>query len=97
MAAIAKEDTAKTARLEKEQEEVAQPKLEAHQGKNGKEKAIAKEEEAKATVITKEVAAEMARLAKLQEEEVKPTRNSRRRRKGFAECSSKGQETQGQS
>ena len=60
MAAIAKEDTAKTARLEKEQEEVAQPKLEAHQGKNGKEKAITKEEGAKAAVIAKEATAEVA-------------------------------------
>ena len=68
--AIAKEDTAKAAQLEKGQEELTQFKLDAHQGKDGKEKAITKEEEAKAAVIATEAAAEGAQMAKGQEKEV---------------------------
>ena len=68
MAAIAKKETAKAALLEKKKEEVAQSKLETHQGKDGKEKEIAKEEYAKAPVITTEAVAKVARRAKGQEE-----------------------------
>ena len=60
MAAVARKDKAKVAQLGKEQEELAKSKLEAHQGKNGKEKAITKEEGAKAAVIAKEATAEVA-------------------------------------
>ena len=72
MAAITKEETAKAARLDKEKEELAQSKLEVHQGNDSKEKETAKEEEAKAKapVIAKEAAAETAWGEKGQEEDV---------------------------
>ena len=84
MAAIAKEDTAKVARLEKEQEELAKSKLEAHQGKDGKEKETAKKADAKAPLIATEAAAEGDRGAKglkgRKRKEI-PTRNSKGRKK----------------
>ena len=64
MAAIAEKETAKATQLEKEKEDLTQFKLEAHQGKDGKEKETAKEADAKAPVIATEAVAKGARGAK---------------------------------
>ena len=60
MAAIAKEEKDKAVQLEKEKEDLAQSKLEAHQGKDGKEKETTKKADAKTPLIATEAAAEGA-------------------------------------